>query len=947
MAYDDMPVLPYRLRAENLPDLQGNIEDRRGEAPYEPSFLDKAGQVVRNIYENATSMPDRSVAAPGSMEAQAGFNDVPGYARGGIVMSGYARNYQDGGEVDDDQDVGPPAPLSSSDQISTGYAAGPPMPLDDSNAPSLPAETDIGNPAMAAATSPANQGQEPPEQPEPQEPKVPKQLKPKMGKKGRGRKMRMRRPRRRGYQEGGEVGNAYNEWDVIPLREPENITAEGLQLEERQMEKDNRGDINDPGFSPYQDANLRRTNEYEQAQQELSAREALDHNRNQFGLNDVGTGYDQQGPGDIAGYYSGANAPPSEELDARLQGIKAQNPGISDSMAHMLAVGDPNIDLADRASNLSGLRNRFNAFNALAQGADAHGDTDAAMQFAQRAHEHVPDGTDKTFTRTPDGNIDITLGDTRTGGDQRSYRLSPSQFSDYLVGHATGFDHILDNGAEKNIQTLLAQGPITPAEFGAPVQEARLRGDYPQQSSSAPRVARPTTGVGRTMTDADVQRVDRSGEPKFLYGDPARPNPNYSAPKPPPKDTATGYLPPGWSGTPFLKLGEPQRGGPGSQYNVPRSPAYAMNEGPELTDKEIKAAGAIGRPLHGDAALLRLLPEGYFSDPRGRAAYERILNSQYYAGATPGEPRMQVPYTDTEFGRRDLARDLLSIYNPGERPAGQAPALSAPEATGYTRVPTTLTAPTQWPAGPPSPAPRKWFEDQYAAEQRYKAAHPGIPEALTPQLAGIQPPPVPPTRTTTTTPWPAGAEAAGNAAVPTAPIPQQYYSPSQPTWAPGRGGGPVVTRGATTFTPEQEAFRGQPQAQQLANQKELAKYKIDLMAQQQALRGGRGGRGGSDSAVLGHTLTALHQYQQRLDKIEDPKAREAARDPRFERIVQSVFDEQLRARGIDPASLSQARTGGGGGNAPVNVSSLEEAKRLPSGTRFIIPDGSNRIGTVP
>jgi hypothetical protein len=66
-----------------------------------------------------------------------------------------------------------------------------------------------------------------------------------------------------------------------------------------------------------------------------------------------------------------------------------------------------------------------------------------------------------------------------------------------------------------------------------------------------------------------------------------------------------------------------------------------------------------------------------------------------------------------------------------------------------------------------------------------------------------------------------------------------------------------------------------------------------------------------------------------------------------------VIDEYYKTHGLtNPftgksmrAEVEAARGGSGGGAAPVRVQTVEEARKLPSGTPIILPDG--RPGRVP
>jgi hypothetical protein len=117
-------------------------------------------------------------------------------------------------------------------------------------------------------------------------------------------------------------------------------------------------------------------------------------------------------------------------------------------------------DINHRAALLAGLRKRYDAMIGMAQGAHAHGNLKAAAHLATKAHDMVPDGKNLTHHVTPDGHI-LAVVHSPQGGVHTTHSMSPEQFHHYLVGPATSFDHVLENGAHKNL-AIASGGQHTP-----------------------------------------------------------------------------------------------------------------------------------------------------------------------------------------------------------------------------------------------------------------------------------------------------------------------------------------------------------------------------------------------------------------------------------------------------------------------------------------------------
>jgi hypothetical protein len=132
----------------------------------------------------------------------------------------------------------------------------------------------------------------------------------------------------------------------------------------------------------------------------------------------------------------------------------------------------PGADMNKRAALLAGLRKRYDAMIAMAQGAHAHGDIKTAAHLASKAHDMVPDGKNLTHNVTPDGHI-LSVVHGR-GGVQSTHAMTSQQFHHYLVGPATSFDHVIDNGVGHNLHIASGkQQPRAPEYPADPIHRVR------------------------------------------------------------------------------------------------------------------------------------------------------------------------------------------------------------------------------------------------------------------------------------------------------------------------------------------------------------------------------------------------------------------------------------------------------------------------------------------
>jgi hypothetical protein len=179
----------------------------------------------------------------------------------------------------------------------------------------------------------------------------------------------------------------------------------------------------------------------------------------------------------IVSYLQGAGAAQPQVAQKFEQGIKAENPGISDDDANLLAVhkaqemGGPGAAWAMLQYN----RMSFNAKQAFAKaalnGVDGKtGNAQAAALAATQAGAHILDGSATTFTAQPGGQ-----GFTATvkiPGTNRSIGvpLTSQQMDKWLdVGGAGQWDKIMETGTPAALQKI-SSDKGDPSQQGAPPQ---------------------------------------------------------------------------------------------------------------------------------------------------------------------------------------------------------------------------------------------------------------------------------------------------------------------------------------------------------------------------------------------------------------------------------------------------------------------------------------------
>jgi hypothetical protein len=195
---------------------------------------------------------------------------------------------------------------------------------------------------------------------------------------------------------------------------------------------------------------------------------------------------------DFDGYMRGDGALSRDEYARRQEDTHARNPGLdADAVNHrMLQEAHASGNMDDAASVLGAQRQSYDDAIAAAQGAMGHGNVDHAMQLASYAHTRVPDNQNLTFARDANGNVNAALSDRNTGA-ATNYRMTVDQFHHYLVGPATSFDHVADNGAGKNLSIAASADPAGAGGF-------QIIQGFPQQQQA-------DTGIQNAVYRPDQQ----------------------------------------------------------------------------------------------------------------------------------------------------------------------------------------------------------------------------------------------------------------------------------------------------------------------------------------------------------------------------------------------------------------------------------------------------------
>lgn len=188
----------------------------------------------------------------------------------------------------------------------------------------------------------------------------------------------------------------------------------------------------------------------------------------------------------IAAYLMGADAAPPQVAKKFDQGVKQENPGVSDDDANLLAVHKA-AELGGPAAAWQMVQYNRMSYNAKASFAKAAlngidgkaGNAQAAAQAATQAGAHILDGSSTIFTAMPDGS-GFTAA-VKMPGTNRSvtFQLNPQQMNQWLdTGGHGQWDRVMEDGTPQALQKLQGQSaqpdaddteaPAAPAATGTP-----------------------------------------------------------------------------------------------------------------------------------------------------------------------------------------------------------------------------------------------------------------------------------------------------------------------------------------------------------------------------------------------------------------------------------------------------------------------------------------------
>ena len=609
---------------------------------------------------------------------------------------------------------------------------------------------------------------------------------------------------------------------------------------------------------------------------------------------------------DLAGYLRGDNAIPQDDLQRRLDAAARAEPALNPNQLNAKVL--ENAYKSDNRDDASGVmaaqRQRYDNLIAKAQGAYAHGDIDGSLRMAAQAHEQIADGSTLGFHRADDGSI--TANVTRPGGESTVYSMTPSQFHSYLIGPATSVDHLVENGVAKHLDIASSQPD---ASGNQPTESLGSRLRYGALIAG---------GVLRGLSPEQIQSQLR----QLGYAEPQAPQPA-TAGGAGPTFATTGYT----AAQPAERLG--RLGGTADYRETGSLPASAFDvygptrqqiapgyEAPAPAPEAPRAAGAPAIPTP--------------PPPRAASADQDVQREQQFLRAAAGRGPGQLPEGQAPPGR-EVRGD---IYH--------EPDLKAPIPQGAMRDPdnpyTVWLNPSEYARSmdiADEDARRLGYSSWDArvadiARARYEAGATNVPPGAFPEAP----------RVIGTLPGspPEFGYAPGSRGRPGTTYVKRPAGASIPVYEGqgGRGGGRSTGAavsgaggGADRMAIEEERSRRQAMHDMYRHITSLDNPTDEQRAwanayEKEVMQGKRGGGGGETAADRERAVYEAAGGTQK-PPIYYPPSREAAPAAR-------------------PGILSRI-FGGGTAGGQVRVTSVEEARKLPSGTPIILPDG--RTGTVP
>lgn len=222
----------------------------------------------------------------------------------------------------------------------------------------------------------------------------------------------------------------------------------------------------------------------------------------------------------IVAYLTGAGSVPPQVAEQATQGIKANDPTISDDDANLMAVheaaqkGGPAAAWAMLQYNRTSYNAKQTFAKAALNGVDGKaGDISAAAQAATQAGAHVLDGSSAVFTAAPGG---VTATVKGSDGQAQQYRLTPQQFNEYLdTGKQGQWDRMMQDGIGGSLQkvsqtTQANQGGqpqgTTPAASTPPATKPRYADTYEDddQGGDDQHIPQERNNYGETPSTMDL-----------------------------------------------------------------------------------------------------------------------------------------------------------------------------------------------------------------------------------------------------------------------------------------------------------------------------------------------------------------------------------------------------------------------------------------------------------
>lgn len=231
----------------------------------------------------------------------------------------------------------------------------------------------------------------------------------------------------------------------------------------------------------------------------------------------------------IAAYLMGADAAPPQVAKKFDQGVKQENPGVSDDDANLLAVHKA-AELGGPAAAWQMVQYNRTAYNAKASFAKAAlngidgkaGNAQAAAQAATQAGAHILDGSSTIFTAMPDGS-GFTAA-VKMPGTNRSvtFQLNPQQMNQWLdTGGHGQWDRVMEDGTPQSLQKLA--GSQAPAQAGQTGQD---------DDDAAPAAAPAGKGTATPPSTSPTETAINMANDDNQDSEPGAPEANPNAGKP-------------------------------------------------------------------------------------------------------------------------------------------------------------------------------------------------------------------------------------------------------------------------------------------------------------------------------------------------------------------------------------------------------------------------------